>query len=221
MTTTTRSTLAPRTDRPAPTTSTYALAGALVLVAVIVGLLIPDRTVGAGGMEGMSMTHYMGLLSVNQPWNLILFMAVPVILAETLAITELAILFGNPPAWVHTLSRWAGLVVGPIMIAILVHLVRYAAIPLTTGGGWRGTADLIAVFAYLASAIPMIGITAVQLGLSGRDERSARKLHATFVGIFLVVAHIAMIFGMLDPAVMGWNPTHVMPGGGSMPGMHH
>lgn len=39
----------------------------------------------------MGMTHYMELLAVHQPRNLIIFMAVPVVLAETLAITELAI----------------------------------------------------------------------------------------------------------------------------------
>lgn len=27
-------------------------------------------------------------------------------------------------------------------------------------------------------------------------------LHAGFVGMFLVVAHVAMIFGMLDPTVL-------------------
>lgn len=44
----------------------------------------------------MQMTHYMELLASNQPWNLLLFMATPVILAETVAITELIILFrGN------------------------------------------------------------------------------------------------------------------------------
>lgn len=41
----------------------------------------------------MNMTHYMGLLADNQPWNLIIFMAIPVICAETIAVTELAILF--------------------------------------------------------------------------------------------------------------------------------
>ena len=35
----------------------------------------------------MNMTHYMALLADNQPWNLLFFMAVPVILAETVAIT--------------------------------------------------------------------------------------------------------------------------------------
>ena len=39
--------------------------------------------------ESMNMTHYMELLSVNQPWNLLMFMAAPIVLAETIAVTEL------------------------------------------------------------------------------------------------------------------------------------
>jgi hypothetical protein len=31
------------------------------------------------------------------------------------------------------------------------------------------------------------------------SQRERNKLHAIFVGVFLVVAHIAMIFGMADP----------------------
>ncbi len=42
-----------------------------------------------------TMTHYMELLATNQPWNLIIFMAIPVILAETIAISELSILFSR------------------------------------------------------------------------------------------------------------------------------
>ncbi len=36
----------------------------------------------------MVMTNYMDLLAANQPWNLILFMVVPVVLAESLVATE-------------------------------------------------------------------------------------------------------------------------------------
>ena len=195
---------------------------ALAVAAAVVGYLIPDRTVGDGMMSGMSMTHYMGLLSVNQPWNLLLFMAAPVILAETLAITELVILFQtNPPSWVRSLSRIAGLVAGPLMVGIVIHLLRYAVIPLTTSGGWRGPADVIAVLSYLLAAAPLIGITLVELGLWGRDTVQARKWHTIWVGAFLVIAHVAMIFGMLDPTVIGWGPTHQMPGGDTMPGMNH
>jgi hypothetical protein len=199
--------------------------GALAVSLVVLALLVPDRTVGADG-GGMSMTHYMGLLSASQPWNLLVFMAVPVVLAETLAITELVILFAAaPPAWVRALNRWAGLLAGPVMLAITVHLLRYAVVPLTLDGGWRGPADVVAVTAYLAGVIPLLGITLVELGALGRDARDARRWHATFVAVFLVVAHVAMIAGMLDPTVLGWDggaaATHSMPDGSTMPGMEH
>lgn len=57
----------------------------------------------------MQMTHYMELLASNQPWNLILFMAIPVILAETVAITELVILFrGKKSGFTGVLNHIAG-----------------------------------------------------------------------------------------------------------------
>ena len=199
--------------KPATRTSTPLLitVGLAALLAAAVGLAAPSAVV-APAMAGMSMTHYMELLSVRQPWNLLLFMGEPVVLAETLAITELAILFGRAPRWVHTLSRWAGLVAGPVMLGILLHLLTNAVAPLTTNGAWRGPIDVLAVMAYLLGAIPMIGITLVELGLLGKDATSARRLHVIFVAAFLVVAHVAMIAGMLDPTVMGWSATTgVMP----------
>ena len=41
----------------------------------------------------MVMTNYMELLAVNQPWNLILFMVIPVGLAEALVATEFFMVF--------------------------------------------------------------------------------------------------------------------------------
>jgi hypothetical protein len=121
---------------------------------------------------------------------------------------------------VHALNRWAGLIAGPWFLAITVYLFKNAVFPLTSGGGWHGPADLVAVGFYLAGVIPLVGITLIELDVLGRaGGRSRMKLHATFVGIFLVAAHVAMIAGMLDPTLMGWQPTHVMPGGTDMPGM--
>lgn len=44
----------------------------------------------------------------------------------------------------------------------------------------------------------------LELKVVGRsaDAQARLKLHAVFVGLFLVVAHIAMIFGMLNPSVL-------------------
>ena len=152
-----------------------------------------------------AMTHYMELLASNQPWNLLIFMAVPVICAETLAITELMILFTrNMGGKARVVSRVTGIFAGIYFLGVFAYLFFTAVIPLTISGGWRGAADIIAVGFYLAGVIPFFGIALLELGLigRGRDERNKLKLHAILIGIFLVVAHIAMIFGMLSPDLM-------------------
>lgn len=206
----------PSPSRPISITG-LVIAAVVAVTVSIVALSLPDVTGDAG-----SMTHYMGLLAANQPWNLLVFMAIPVILAETLAVSELAVLFrqGAVPQWVHLLNRWAGLLVGPWFLGITVYLTKNAVLPLTSGGAWHGPADLIAVGAYLAGVVPLVGITLIELGVLGRGTaRTRMRLHAIFVGVFLVAAHIAMIFGMLDPTLLGWTPSHTMPTGETMPGM--
>lgn len=189
------------------TTVAVLIFAAALVVAAIVGPNLATTTVGMS--MSMGMTHYMELLASNQPRNLLVFMAVPVILAETLAISELAILFqrDSTPAWVRTTSRVAGLLAGPIMLAIAVHLLINAAVPLSVNGGWRGLADVVAVGFYLSGAIPLVGITLVELGVIAKSG-NALKWHATFIAIFLAVAHIAMIFGMLAPDVLGFQMHH-------------
>ena len=167
----------------------------------------------------MSMTHYMQLLSEQQPWNLILFMAIPVVLAETVAITELFILFSRQyQGPVRNINRIASILGGFYFAGVFVYLTITAAIPLTTQGGWRGPADVIAVLAYLSGVVPLLGLALLDLGIIGRkrDNEGKLKQHAIFVAIFLVVAHIAMIFGMLDPAIMISGETTA-----GMPAMEH
>ncbi|MDQ5974961.1 MAG: hypothetical protein QG661_2170, partial [Actinomycetota bacterium] len=121
---------------------------------------------------------------------------------------------------VNAVWAWAGLLAGPWFLGITVYLTKNAVVPLTNGSAWHGPADLIAVSAYLAGVIPLVGITLIELGILGRGTARARmRLHAIFVGIFLIAAHIAMIFGMLDPTLFGWTPSHTMPTGDVMPGM--
>ncbi|MBM7868465.1 permease [Heliobacterium gestii] len=163
----------------------------------------------------MAMTHYMELLAVNQPWNLILFMAIPVILAETVAITELFILFNRQGGnMLRLINKTAGIVGGVYFLGVFLYLLQSAVIPLTLSGQWRGPADVIAVGFYLAGVIPLVGMALLDLNIIGkqRDENGKLKLHATFVAIFLVVAHVAMIFGMLDPnLLMGAPSSQAMP----------
>lgn len=159
----------------------------------------------------MAMTHYMELLASNQPWNLILFMAIPVIMAEFVAITEFYILLNpNGEKRLRKWNAWVGIVLGFYFLGIFVYLMNNAVVPLTQTGGWRGPADIIAVGFYLLGVVPLFAMALMGLGLLGknRSEHGKLWLHATFVAMFLVVAHVAMIFGMLNPMLLGY--THMM-----------
>lgn len=154
----------------------------------------------------MNMTHYMELLATNQPWNLLMFMATPVILAETVAITELYVLFSrNYTGPVRALNRAASIAGGLYFAAVFAYLMLNAVLPITHAGEWRGPADMLAVGFYLAGIVPLLGLALLDLGVigRGRSDEERLKLHAIFVAIFLVVAHVAMIFGMMDPAILG------------------
>lgn len=156
-------------------------------------------------MHDTPMTHYMELLATNQPWNLILFMAIPVILAEFIAVTELYILFTRDfNGTVRRLNRLAGIAVGVYFLGVFVYLLINAVLPITQTGAWRGIADVIAVGFYLLGILPLGGIALLELRVLGKglDDVGQLKLHASFVGLFLIVAHIAMIFGMLNPALL-------------------
>lgn len=155
----------------------------------------------------MNMTHYMELLATNQPWNLIIFMAIPVILAETVAITELYILYTRKlGGWVRNLNRLAGVVVGLYFIGVIAYLLMNAVMPITRAGEWRTIIDVIAVSTYLIGGVPMVLIALLELGIlhKGKSEEQKLGYHAVYVAVFLVFAHLAMIAGMTDPGLLGY-----------------
>ena len=166
----------------------------------------------------MNMTHYMELLAVNQPWNLIIFMAIPIVLAETLAITELYLLFTRKfDGAVYYLNRFSGISVGIYFIGIIYYIVMNAIIPITQAGEWRTAIDVIAVSTYVIAGLPLIWIALQEFGLVNRalDQMGKLKIHAICVALFLVFGHIAMIAGMLDPSILGYKgaSSHQMSSG--------
>lgn len=164
----------------------------------------------------MNMTHYMELLATNQPWNLIIFMAIPVILAETVAITELYLLYTRKlNGWVRDLNRAAGILVGLYFIGVIAYLMLNAVIPITQAGQWRTLIDVIAVSTYLIGGVPMVLIAMMELGILHKGVNEEKKLgyHAIYVALFLVFAHVAMIAGMTDPGLFGYgiSDMHNLP----------
>lgn len=92
----------------------------------------------------MNMTHYMELLATNQPWNLLIFIAIPIVLAETSAITELYLLSTrNFMAWVKVLNRTAGITVGLYFIGVIIYLLKTVVLPITQAGEWRTIIDVV------------------------------------------------------------------------------
>ncbi|WP_215298125.1 DUF6803 family protein [Polynucleobacter sp. AP-Nino-20-G2] len=173
----------------------------------------------------MNMTHYMQLLADNQPWNLLIFMAIPVVLAETLAITELYILFTRKfDGFVYHLNRFSGTAVGLYFIGIIVYLMATAVLPITKNGEWRTAIDVIAVGSYLIGGLPLIWIALQEFGFVNKalDQMGKLRVHAICVALFLVFGHIAMIAGMLDPALLGYKGIgHEMGGASSATGYEH
>lgn len=155
----------------------------------------------------MVMTNYMELLAVNQPWNLILFMVIPVGLAEALVATEFFTVFlkdQQATAW-QRWNRWLGIAAGFYFTGVFAYLITQVVPHIV----WRGYADVIAVGSYLAGVVPLLGIALLELGVWGRalSARGKMKRHFILLIVFLVVAHIAMIFGMVNPEITGWKPA--------------
>ncbi len=161
----------------------------------------------------MTMTHYMSLLASNQPWNLIIFMVIPVVCAEAITISEFFIIFNRKQSGgLRTMNKVVGIFAGLYFTGIFIYLFSTAFIPLTLNGGWHTWVDVIAVGFYLSGVFFLLPISLLEIGVLFRKKtiEEKMKIHFILIGGFLVVAHIAMIFGMVNPEIISSMPS--MPG---------
>lgn len=149
------------------------------------------------------------------------FMAIPVILAESIAISELYLLW-NPlnSRALAGFNRICGILAGIAFTIIIIYFIPNIIWPLMKSNGWRTWVDVVAIFSYVLSGIPMVIIALMNVGiLFPRDEQKSKQRTKIFLlSIFLVLSHIAMIFGMVDPTVASWSIDSDMQSG--KPGMH-
>ena len=153
----------------------------------------------------MVMTHYMELLSLNQPYNLILYMVIPMGLAELLVAMEFFTMYhmdSGKNTGFKAVSKFVGIVLGVYFTALVIYFLAkiYPTIK------WRGYADIIAIYSYLIGVIPLLGIALLELNLiyKNASEKAKLKLHFCLLIFFLIVGHVAMIFGMVDPTITGY-----------------
>ena len=147
------------------------------------------------------MTHYMELLSLDQPYNLILYMVIPMGLAELLVAMEFFTMYhmdSGKNAGFKAVSKFVGIVLGVYFTALVIYFLAkiYPTIK------WRGYADVIAIYSYLIGVIPLLGIALLELNLI--YKKAKLKLHFCLLIFFLIVGHVAMIFGMVDPTITGY-----------------
>lgn len=154
----------------------------------------------------MVMTHYMELLSLHEPWFLILFMLVPMVLAETiLASGAFSLLYKDSRSekW-DSLSHVCGLILGVFFIVATVYIVT-SYVPTIQ---WRGPIDYISIWAYVLGVIPAVLILLQELGIifKGLDTTAKIKKHIVLMILFVLFTHLAMVFGMADPQLAGYVP---------------
>ena len=154
----------------------------------------------------MVMTHYMELLSLHEPWFLILFMLVPMVLAETiLASGAFSLLYKDSRSekW-DSLSHVCGLILGVFFIVATVYIVT-SYVPTIQ---CRGPIHYISLWAYLLGVIPAVLILLQELGIIFKSSDSTAKIkkHIVLMILFVLFTHLAMVFGMADPQLAGYVP---------------
>lgn len=155
----------------------------------------------------MFMTNYMDLLAANSPWNLIFFMVIPMVLAEALVSTEFfAVYFGEKADKSRKWNRILGIAAG-VYYTLMVIYFLFNVFPTIQFRGWI---DAAAIFSLLLATFPILGLALMELGVWGKTLTGAKAIFRRFFLLisFLIVSHLAMVFGMTDPTLSGWQPEN-------------
>lgn len=152
----------------------------------------------------MLMTQYMSLLMANSPYNLIFFMVVPMVIAETIAITEIVLLFSSKPLLkVHSLNSICTFISGIVMLVLGFLFIKKLVLPANEQNLWNGWIDYASALLFMVAVVPLVLMSFLQVNLIFRkaNKRTKMAVKIVLLSIYLVTSHAAMVFGMLDPAL--------------------
>ena len=163
----------------------------------------------------MYMTNYMDLLGANQPWNLLFFMIIPVALAEALVATEFfSVYLGKRANLSKKWNKFLSIVAGLYYTALVIYFI-VAILPTIE---FRGSIDIAAIIFLILGLFPILALALMELGLWGKNAAAETYIYRRFFLLisFLIISHLAMVFGMLNPTLSGWQPET-----GQMQSMSH
>lgn len=146
----------------------------------------------------------MSLLMANSPYNLIFFMVVPMVIAETIAITEIVLLFSSKPLLkVHSLNSICTFISGIVMLVLVFLFIKELVLPANEQNLWKGWIDYASALLFMVAVVPLVLMSLLQLNLIFRkaNKRTKMAVKILLLSIYLVTSHAAMVFGMLDPAL--------------------
>ena len=154
----------------------------------------------------MVMSTYMDLLGLHAPWFLILFMVIPMTLAELILAAEIFSLLkgqSSKSSW-NAFKKVSSLALSLVFIFLFLYLVLYFVPSVSL----KGPLDSLSIYSYLLAILPAIYLLAMECGFIGKhwDEERQVVRHAVTVFVFVALTHLAMIFGMLDPQLGGYVP---------------
>lgn len=152
----------------------------------------------------MLMTQYMSLLMANSPYNLIFFMVVPMVIAETIAITEIVLLFSSKPLLkVHSLNSICTFISVIVMLVLGFLFIKELVLPANEQNLWKGWIDYASALLFMVAVVPLVLMSLLQVNLIFRkaNKRTKMAVKIVLLSIYLVTSHAAMVFGMLDPAL--------------------
>ena len=168
----------------------------------------------------MGMTHYMELM-MGSWYLLVLFMALPMFLAECYVVSEILLLLSSQTSvGLKTFNRWSAYASAVVIAALALYAGHYF-LGVTE---WRTWVDVTASVSYIAAGLPFIYVGLLEAGVVGHALTAVKKGRRAVAAVvlYLILAHAAMVFGMFDPVQFGWQGTsHMMHDMSTMPMEHH
>lgn len=126
------------------------------------------------------------------------------VIAETIAITEIVLLFSSKPLLkVHSLNSICTFISGIVMLVLVFLFIKGLVLPANEQNLWKGWIDYASALLFMVAVIPLVLMSLLQVNLIFRkaNKRAKMAVKIVLLSIYLVTSHAAMVFGMLDPAL--------------------